>query len=77
MNNIIHQYFKRVFEDQIILVQVDPENFKGLELIVYPDGKVKKTKRIFDEEIFADLEEDEFNKASALEFNLYLKGLAK
>ena len=77
MNNIIHQYFKRVFEDQIILVQVDPENYKGLELIVYPDGKVEKTKRQFDEEIFDDLEEDEFEKASALEFNLYLKGLVK
>ena len=69
MNNIIHQYFKRVFEDQIILVQV--------ELIVYPDGKVEKTKRKFDEDIFEDLEEDEFEKASALEFNLYLKGLVK
>lgn len=77
MNNIIHQYFKRVFEDQIILVQVDPDNFKGLELIIYPDGSVEKTKRKFDEEIFDDLEEDEFEKASALEFNLYLKGLVK
>ena len=77
MNNIIHQYFKRVFEDQTILVQVDPENYKGLELIVYPDGRVEKTKRHFDEEIFDDLKEDEFEKASALEFNLYLKGLVK
>lgn len=75
MSNIIHQYFKKIFEDHIILVQVDDKNLKGTELIVFPDGKVKKTKRFFEEDIFDALKEDGFEKANALEFNLYLKGL--
>lgn len=77
MNNVIHQYFKKVFEDHIILVQVDDKNLKGVELVVFPDGKIKKSKHFFEESILDDLKEEGFEKAHALEFNLYLKGLAK
>jgi hypothetical protein len=77
MNNIIHQYFKKSIEGHLILLQVDAENLKGVELIVAPDGKIEKTKRVLDEHIFEDLEEDGFEKSHALEFNLYLKGLVK
>lgn len=77
MKNIIHQYYKRIFPDYTVLVQVDPENLKGMELIVFPDGKIKKTRRVFDEEIYDDLQADHFEKANALEFNLYLKGITK
>lgn len=73
--NIVQNYFKRVFEDYIVLVQVNPATYQGLELIVHPDGKVEKTKMQYDDEIFEDLAADEFETASALEFNLYLKGL--
>lgn len=74
--NIVQQYFKRVFEDYIVLVQVNPATYQGLELIVHPDGKIEKTKMQYDDEIFEDLAADEFEPASALEFNLYLKGLS-
>jgi hypothetical protein len=74
---IIHQYFKKKLEDYIVLVQVNPEAFSGLELIVHPDGKVEKTKMKFDEDIIEDLTHDEFVACSALEFHLYLKGLVK
>lgn len=74
---IIHHYYKRKFEDYTVLVQVNPKSFKGMELILHPDGEVEKTKMIFDKEIFEDLEEDQFQCSSALEFNLYLKGLVK
>lgn len=77
MNNIIHQYFKKSIEGHLILLQIDAENLKGVELIVAPDGTIEKTKRVFDEHIFEDLEEDEFEKSHALEFNLYLKGLVR
>ena len=73
--NIIHQYFKKKLNELIILVQVDPENYRGLELIVHPDGKVEKTKREFDDLIFDDLKYDGFEPGNALEFNLFLKGL--
>ncbi len=73
--NIVQNYFKRVFDDYVVLVQVNPATYQGIELIVHPDGKIEKTKMQYDDEIFEDLAADEFESASALEFNLYLKGL--
>lgn len=73
--NIVQQYYKRVFEDYTVLVQVNPATYEGLELIRHPDGRIEKTKMQYDDEIFEDLAVDEFVPASALEFNLYLKGL--
>ena len=72
----IHEYYKKELNDFKILVRVAPESLEGLELIVSNKGQIDKTKRQFDEEIFEDLAEDEFEKSSPLEFNLYLKGLA-
>jgi hypothetical protein len=73
---VVHEYYKRVFEDYIVLVQLNPIDYSGLELIVHPDKKLEKTKMQFDEDIREDLEVDEFKKTTALEFNLYLQGLA-
>ncbi|UCS91583.1 hypothetical protein KZP23_12550 [Echinicola marina] len=69
------RYFKRTFDDYKVLVQVNPQDFTGIELIIHPDGKIEKTTMEFDEEIYDDLEVDEFETCSPLEFNLYLKGL--
>ncbi|BDD05750.1 hypothetical protein [Aureibacter tunicatorum] len=74
--NIIHKYFKKDFSGYTVLVQVNPVDYTGLELIVHPDGKVEKTKMEFDEDIYEDLEVDEFEETTSLVFNLYLKGLA-
>ncbi|WP_226390203.1 hypothetical protein [Penaeicola halotolerans] len=74
---IIHQYFKKEMEEMKILVQINPENFRGLEIIAYPDGQMEQTKRQFEPDIYVDLEADEFETCSPLEFNLYLKGLVK
>jgi len=71
--DIINMYYKRVFDDYTVLVQVNPESLRGLELIIHPDGKVEKTKMEFDEEIYEDLDADEFKESSPLEFNLHLK----
>lgn len=73
--DIIHQYFKKELEEGIIMIQLDPADLCGLELLISKNGAVQKTKRDFDEEIFEDLAADNFTKASPLEFNLYLKGL--
>lgn len=51
---------------------VNPTDFTGIELIVHPDGRIEKTQMEFDEEIFDDLEVDEFKSCSALEFQLIL-----
>ncbi|MGB3465012.1 MAG: hypothetical protein WBA74_07075 [Cyclobacteriaceae bacterium] len=72
---MIHKYFKKETEDFKILVQINPETYQGLELIVLPDNSVQKTKRSFDEEIYEDLEADEFEDCSPIEFNLNLKGI--
>ena len=56
----------------LILVQVDPVNLRGVELIVNSDGQVVRTEREFDSDIYQDLEVDEFEPGNPLEFNLYL-----
>ncbi|OOG68595.1 hypothetical protein [Algoriphagus sp. A40] len=72
MAKAISQYFKRIFDDYQVLVMVNPTDFTGVELIVHPDGKIEKTDMEFDEEIFEDLQVDEFKPCSALEFQLTL-----
>ncbi|MEP1085736.1 MAG: hypothetical protein ABJH01_03600, partial [Algoriphagus sp.] len=61
-----------VFDDYQVLVQVNPDDFSGIELIVHPDGKIEKTEMTFDEEIFEDLAEDEFTPCNVLEFQMHL-----
>ncbi len=68
----ISQYFKRIFDDYQVLVMINPQDFSGIELIVHPDGRIEKTDISADEEIFEDLEADEFQACSSLEFQLLL-----
>ena len=68
----ISQYFKRIFDDYQVLVCIHPEDYTWIELILHPDGHVEKTNIVVDEEIFEDLEADEFKACSALEFQLLL-----
>lgn len=75
MKSAIHQYYKKSFEGLTILVQVNPDNLTGIELIVHADGRIARTNRQFDSEIYDDLAVDDFETAGSLEFNLYLKGL--
>lgn len=77
MQNIVHEYYKRQFDDFTIIVQVNPVSLRGTELTIHKNGEIEKRKLEFDEDIFDDLKEDNFEKSSALEFNLYLKGLVK
>ena len=70
---IVFKYFKRVFDDYQVLVAVNPIDFNGTELIVHPNNKIEITKMQFDEDIYEDLEVDEFKESSPLEFQLYMK----
>ena len=74
-SNIVHQYFRKAFEKETILVKVNPVHFSGTELTILHDGKVKMRELEFDEHINEDLSADGFEPASALEFNLYYSGL--
>jgi hypothetical protein len=76
-SNIVHQYFKKKFEEVTILVKVNPIQFKGIEITVTPDGTVEHRNLQFDEHIVDDLKVDGFAEASPLEFNLYYTGLAQ
>ncbi len=76
MQFTIHKYFKKVEEGLTILVQVDPETFRGMEIMVGKEG-ITKRKMVFDEFIEEDLQQDGFAETGPLEFNLYLKGLVK
>ena len=75
MKDIVHLYFKRQFKDHLLLVRVNPVDYTGTELAVMNDGSIQKRELQFDENIEEDLAVDEFKAGSALEFNLYLKGL--
>ncbi|HYI78156.1 MAG TPA: hypothetical protein VEW65_11100, partial [Chryseolinea sp.] len=69
--------FQKKFEDVIILVKVNPIQFKGVEITLLPNGECKMRALEFDQGIMEDLATDGFEQASALEFNLYYSGLAK
>jgi hypothetical protein len=75
-SNIVHQYFKKEFEEMTVLVKVNPIQFKGAEITRYKDGRTELRELEFDNEIMEDLKADGFEEASALEFNLYYTGLA-
>jgi hypothetical protein len=75
-SNIVHQYFKKQFEDTIILVKVNPVFFKGTEITILKNGEIELRELDFDEQIFDDLAADGFQESSPLEFNLYHSGLA-
>jgi hypothetical protein len=76
-NNIVHQYFKKQLDGYKLLVKVNPIQWKGTELTVPEAGEVAIRDLDFDADIFDDLQADNFEPCTALEFNLYLSGLAK
>lgn len=61
----------------MILLQLDPINLTGIELLISNTGHIQKNERKFDVDIYDELSVDEFQEASQLEFNLHLKGLVK
>jgi hypothetical protein len=75
-SNIVHQYFKKQFEESIILVKVNPLFFNGTEITISKSGEIELRELDFDEQIFEDLAADGFQESSPLEFNLYHSGLA-
>jgi hypothetical protein len=75
-SNIVHQYFKKSFDDFTIMVKVNPIQYKGEEITIHQNGEIDYREMEFDENILDDLQADGFAEASALEFNLYLNGLA-
>ena len=76
-SNIVHQYFKKVLEDGILLVKVNPLHLKITEITVYKDQDPHLTEMDVDESIIDNLKTDGFTEASPLEFNLYLSGLIR
>lgn len=75
-SNIVHQYFRKEFDEATILVRVNPIHFTGTEITLHKSGAIDLREMEFDQEIFADLAEDGFAESSPLEFNLYFSGLA-
>jgi hypothetical protein len=76
-SNIVHQYFRKKFEDSTVLVKVNPIAFKGTEITLLSDGDIAIRDLVFDADILEDLKIDGFEEASALEFNLYYSGITK
>ncbi|HEX6892455.1 MAG TPA: hypothetical protein VF141_17225 [Chryseolinea sp.] len=74
-NNIVHQYYKKDFDDMTVLVRVNPILFTGTEITLLSNGAKELRELEFDENIEDDLKVDGFTTASPLEFNLHLMGL--
>ena len=81
-SNIVHQYFKKQFDDFTVIVKLNPIQLKGTEITIEKDGSKQMRQLKFDEagyssseEIFEDLKADGFEAASPIEFNLYYSGL--
>lgn len=75
--NIVHQYFRKELDGAMLLVKVNPLQFKVTEITVYKDQDPELREMEVDDQIFDDLRADGFQEASPLEFNLYLSGLMK
>jgi hypothetical protein len=73
-NNIVHQYFKKEFNEEKILVKLNPIHLLGTELVISPQG-TEMRELTFDAEIIDDLKADGFVEVNGMEFNLYLAGL--
>lgn len=72
---MVHEYFKREFDEYTIIVQLNPKSYEGLELTIFKDKHIEKRTMQFDAEIYDDFKEDGFKPSSPIEFNLYLKGI--
>jgi hypothetical protein len=75
-SNIVHQYFKKEFDEFTVMVKVNPYHYKGTEITIHKNGESEIREIDFDENILDDLKVDGFTEASPLEFNLYYTGLA-
>ena len=75
MKNVIHQYYRKKVETDLILIQINPHTLEGVEILVSGSKYLKKTQRHFDADIYDDLDVDGFEPSNALEFNVYLSEL--
>ncbi len=78
-NNLapLYKYFKKEIDSDKIIVRINPATLEGLEILVSTSGEISLTPREFDSTIYEDLEFDEFQASSPLEFNLYLAEVTK
>lgn len=75
--NIVHQYFRKEIGDSVMLVRLNPIQFRITEITVGKNQPPNLRELEGDEEIMEDLKADGFTESSPLEFNLYLSGLLK
>ena len=74
-SNIVHQYFRKEIGDSVILVRLNPVQFRISEITLNKNEPPNLRELEGDEEIIEDLKADGFTESSPLEFNLYLSGL--
>jgi hypothetical protein len=74
-NNIVHEYYKKQFEDFTLIVRLNPIHNSGTELTIIKNGEVSWRELTFDEDIKEDLASDGFEPCNPFEFNLYAAGL--
>ncbi|MCU0382981.1 MAG: hypothetical protein MUF68_02840 [Cyclobacteriaceae bacterium] len=74
-NNIVHEYYKKQFEDFTLIVRLNPIHNSGTELTILKTGEVSWRELTFDAEIKEDLTADGFELCNPFEFNLYAAGL--
>ena len=54
MNSTLHKYYKKHFDGLLILVQLNPMDLTGIELVINEERQIIRTERKFDEDIYED-----------------------
>ena len=74
-SNIVHQYFKKEQEGNVIYIQVDPIQLKGHQLTIDKEGGKELEELEFDHGALESLPAIGFRTANALEFHILLNNL--
>jgi len=74
-SNIVHQYFRNVSGEIMILVRVNPIHYTATEITVSSTGEKELREFELNEEFESELAAEGYKPAGPMEFNLYLSGL--
>lgn len=75
MSNVVFDYFEMQEGNMKIIVQLNPMDFSGQEIILLEEKgeqKLKHRHMQYDESIYEDFKADGFKRGSPIEFNLLL-----
>jgi hypothetical protein len=74
-SNIVHQYFKKEFEDHTVIIQFDPIRYAGAQLRIATNGDMELEEMEFEAGLPDQLKCDGYRESSPFEFHILINGL--